>query len=110
MTALLRAAGEALGRVPRPALYIVLAFAFLGAAAPWIVPRDPLAQNLLNAGQSFSPAHWFGTDHLGRDTLSRLIVSARTSLAGMVLILALALTIGIGLGTLAGYKRGVTEE
>jgi peptide/nickel transport system permease protein len=101
---------ELVRRVPKPALYILTIFALLGAFAPWIVPKDPLAQDLLSAGQSFSAEHWLGTDHLGRDTLSRLIASARTSLVGLVLILSLALALGIGLGTLAGYKRGWVEE
>ena len=107
---LLRMAREALRRVPRLALAILTIFALLGVFSPWIAPKNPLAQNLLDAGQSFSASHWLGTDHLGRDTLSRMIASARTSLVGMVLILSLALTLGIGLGTLAGYKRGWMEE
>jgi peptide/nickel transport system permease protein len=101
---------ETLAGFPRLALWTMAIFALLGIFAPFIVPHDPLKQNLLAAGQGFSTTHWLGTDHLGRDTLSRLIASARTSLVGMALILAMALTIGIGLGTLAGFRRGWTEE
>ena len=87
---LVRMLREMVRRVPKAALYILTIFALLGAFAPWIVPKDPLAQDLLSAGQSFSAEHWLGTDHLGRDTLSRLIASARTSLVGLVLMIAQA--------------------
>ena len=107
---LVRMLREVVRRVPMPALCILTIFALLGIFSPWIVPKDPLTQDLLSAGQSFSAEHWLGTDHLGRDTLSRLIASARTSLVGLMLILSLALALGIGLGTLAGYKRGWVEE
>lgn len=101
---------EMLAGFPKLALYIIVIFALLGITAPWIVPYNPLAQNLLEANQGFSWVHWLGTDHLGRDTFSRLIASSRTSLTVMVLILGFALAIGIGLGTFAGYRRGWIEE
>ncbi len=97
-------------RVPKLALCILAIFTLLGVFAPWIVPKNPLTQDLLSAGQGFSSEHWLGTDHLGRDTFSRLIASARTSLVGLMLILSLSLALGIGLGTLAGFKRGWIEE
>ena len=95
---------------PRLALWIVAGFLFLGLFGPWVVPHDPLKQNLLAAGQGPGLVHWLGTDHLGRDTFSRLIAAANTSLVGITLVLGIALVIGIGLGTLAGYRRGWTEE
>lgn len=101
---------EALSKVPKPALVIVGGFVFVGIAAPWLTPHDPLAQDLLASNQGPSADHWLGTDHLGRDTLSRLIAAARTSVVGMALVLGFALTIGIGLGTLAGYARRWVEE
>ena len=88
---------QSLAGFPRIALYTALAFALLGIFAPLIVPQDPLAQNLLAANQGSSLEHFLGTDHLGRDTLSRLIASARTSLVAMTLIIGFALIIGIGL-------------
>ena len=96
--------------LPRLALGILAAFAVLGIVAPWITPYDPLAQDLLSARQAPSAAHWLGTDHLGRDTLSRLIASARTSLFGMAIILGLAMSIGVTLGSIAGFRGGRTEE
>lgn len=101
---------RALSGLPRLALGILIGFAVLGLVAPWITPYDPLAQDLLSARQGPSAAHWLGTDHLGRDTFSRLIASARTSLFGMAIILGLALTIGVTLGSIAGFKGGRTEE
>lgn len=101
---------DVLAGFPKLALYIVFIFTILGVAAPWLVPHDPLAQSLLDANQSFSWEHWLGTDHLGRDTFSRLIAAARTSLTSMVLIIGLSLILGIGMGTYAGYKRGWVEE
>ncbi len=101
---------EALARFPKLALYVIAAFAILGVMGPWVVPHDPLVQDLLSANMGPDTMHWLGTDHLGRDTFSRLIASARTTLVAMVLILAFALAIGLGLGTLAGYWRGWLEE
>ncbi len=91
------------------AIAILVLWVVLAIGAPAIAPYDPLAQT----GPYFSPpsgAHWFGTDQLGRDILSRIIFGARLSLPLAVVIVALALAIGGGLGLLAGYiGRGVDE-
>jgi ABC-type dipeptide/oligopeptide/nickel transport system permease subunit len=64
------------------AAFLVLAVVALAAAAgPWLAPYDPVAVNLASNYQPSSWAHPLGTDHLGRDTLSRLIAGARVSLA-----------------------------
>jgi len=97
-------------QMPRLALTTIMVFIVLGVLAPYITPHDPNAQDLLSAHAGLSRQHWLGTDHLGRDTLSRLIVSARTSLVGMSLVLILALSVGITIGTIAGYRRGWVEE
>jgi peptide/nickel transport system permease protein len=99
-----------LSTLPRTSLFAVGVFCALGVLAPFLTPYDPSAQDLLSAHQGSSPEHWLGTDHLGRDTFSRLIASARTSLVGMALVLGFALTVGISIGTLAGYRRGWVEE
>ncbi|MBL8581808.1 MAG: ABC transporter permease [Rhizobiaceae bacterium] len=101
---------DAIRQVPRLALVTILAFIALGVLAPYITPYDPNAQDLLAAHAGSSWQHWLGTDHLGRDTLSRLIASARTSLVGMALVLILALSVGITIGTIAGYRRGWVDE
>ncbi|GAA2831086.1 peptide/nickel transport system permease protein [Aminobacter aminovorans] len=96
--------------LPRLAIWAVGTFLFLGIFAPWLTPHDPNAQDLLQAHMGPSFAHWLGTDHVGRDTLSRLILSARTSVVGMTLVLVLALSVGVTIGTVAGYRRGWVEE
>ncbi len=66
------------------------------------VPYNPLAQQLLSANTAPSSAHWFGTDPLGRDVLSRVIVGARD----ILIITPLATVIGTILGTALGLAMG----
>ena len=106
----LRAFLSTLAGMPKVAVGAVAIFLFLGIFAPWLTPHDPNAQDLLQANQDMSFSHWLGTDHLGRDTLSRLIAAARTSVVGMSLVLILALSVGVTIGTVAGYRRGWVEE
>lgn len=101
---------QSLRQLPRVSVVAVGLFVTLGVLAPYITPHDPNTQDLLAAHAGISWDHWLGADHLGRDTLSRLIVSARTSLVGMCLVLLIALSVGITIGTIAGYKRGWVEE
>lgn len=77
--------------------------------APWIVPYDPS----LTSPDSLAPpstAHWLGTDLIGRDVLSRLIVGGRTTLMITATAVLLALGVGLGLGLAAGYVGGVVDE
>ncbi|OCP05753.1 MULTISPECIES: ABC transporter permease [unclassified Ensifer] len=99
-----------LNKMPRAALITIGLFVALGTFAPWLAPQDPSAQNLLDAGLGPSAAHWLGTDHLGRDTFSRLIIAANTSLVSVGSVLGVAMTIGILLGTIAGYHRGWVDD
>ncbi|MQW44001.1 ABC transporter permease subunit [Sinorhizobium meliloti] len=99
-----------LNKMPRAALITIGLFVALGTFAPWLAPQDPSAQNLLEAGVGPSGAHWLGTDHLGRDTFSRLIIAANTSLVSVGSVLAIAMTIGIAMGTIAGYHRGWVDD
>src|SRR6185437_1760424 len=52
-------------------IILLVGFIFCGIAAPWIAPYNPSAIDLLHRLQGPSPAHWAGTDELGRDTFSR---------------------------------------
>ncbi|WP_457585064.1 ABC transporter permease [Ensifer canadensis] len=99
-----------LNKMPRAALITIGLFVALGTFAPWLAPQDSSAQNLLEAGLGPTAAHWLGTDHLGRDTFSRLIVAANTSLVSVGSVLGIAMTIGIVLGTIAGYHRGWVDD
>ncbi|MDR2935325.1 MAG: ABC transporter permease subunit [Candidatus Adiutrix sp.] len=81
---------------------IVLFMALMAVLAPWLAPYDPNALNLAARLQAPSLAHWFGTDEMGRDLLSRVVFGARVSLViGLVVIILAG-----GLGTLAGASAG----
>jgi peptide/nickel transport system permease protein len=83
------------------ALLVVVAI-----AGPWLAPYDPLASNAARALEPPSAAHWFGTDNLGRDVFSRVLVAARLDLAIAVAAVALACAVGAALGAAAGYWGG----
>jgi len=74
--------------------------------APWVAPYDPGETNLSARLLGPSAAHWLGTDHLGRDILSRLIWGARASLGAVSAILGLVLVLGCGVGVTAGLAGG----
>jgi peptide/nickel transport system permease protein len=76
------------------------------AAAPLLATHDPTAQNLADRLQAPSTAHWLGTDELGRDTYSRLLFGARTTLAIVALAVALVAPIGLLVGCVAGAAGG----
>jgi len=71
--------------------------------APFLAPYSPVKIDVLHKLQSPSLAHWFGTDHLGRDLLSRVIYGARTALTIAMVSVAIAGAIGLMLGLIAGY-------
>jgi peptide/nickel transport system permease protein len=102
--------GQWLGRLPRVTLVTVGLFLFFGTLGPWLAPMDPNAQDLMSMSQGPTAVHWLGTDHLGRDTLSRLIVAANTSLVSVGTVLAIAMTIGVAIGSIAGYHRGWVDD
>lgn len=77
--------------------------AFFGAM---IVPHDPLATNAANALKPPNWTHWFGTDNLGRDVFSRVVVATRLDLTISVLAVAISFVIGSVLGAVAGYWGG----
>lgn len=74
-----------------------------------IAPHDPNGQDLTVGLTGPSGAHLFGTDQLGRDILSRVIVGARTALLGPIVIALGAMAIGNVLGLVAGYRGGVVD-
>lgn len=85
-------------------------FVLLAIAGPWIAPHDPLATN---AGPALAPPsarHWFGTDALGRDILSRVMVAARLDLVIALSAVAVSFVIGGLLGACAGYFGGWLER
>lgn len=81
----------------------------LAVLAPWLTPFGPNEQDIPNALQGPSGSHWLGTDHLGRDVLSRLLHAARIDIrVGLTAVIA-PFTIGSLLGLVAGYRRGWIE-
>ncbi|MCQ4086533.1 nickel ABC transporter permease subunit NikC [Saccharibacillus sp. JS10] len=87
-------------------LVLLSLFFLIALLAPWIAPYDPVKVDLLNKLADPSTQHWLGTDHLGRDNLSRLIYGARISLGFAVLIFLSALLIGVLVGCISGYAGG----
>jgi peptide/nickel transport system permease protein len=85
---------------------MVLILVVLAIFAPWIAPQDPSAIDLPLRLQPPSAAHWFGTDELGRDILSRVIYGARISMLVGASVVAGSLLIGLVLGSIAGYYGG----
>ncbi|MBS6382321.1 MAG: ABC transporter permease [Veillonella dispar] len=77
--------------------------------APWLAPGDAFSSNLSQALQAPSSQHWFGTDKLGRDVLSRIIYGTQLSLFMGVSIVVIMVSIGTIIGAVAGYFGGKIE-
>lgn len=90
-------------------LLMLLTMLAVTILAPWIVPYDPSA----SIGPSLdapSARHWLGTDVIGRDILSRLVMGGRTTLLITTVAVSLALAAGLVLGLLSGYLGGALDE
>ena len=90
-------------------LFVLALFLFCAIFASWMAPHDPAALNLGARLLPPSPAHWFGTDELGRDVFSRTLYGARVSLAVATAVVGLSLALGVTLGMLAGFYGGFTD-
>ncbi len=90
------------------ALGIFLLFA-IAIFAPYLAPYDPLATNAEMALQPPSALHWAGTDQLGRDVFSRLIVASRLDLLIAVASVALSFALGSVVGAFSGYIGGKVD-
>lgn len=85
-------------------------YVFLALTGPYWVPYDPLESNTSIALQGPSSKHFFGTDHLGRDVFSRVIVATRLDLGIALAAVSISFFIGTFLGALAGYYGGWYER
>ena len=85
---------------------IVLLWVVCAIAGPALAPQDPYADDLMSTLLPPSAGHWFGTDQLGRDVLSRVIAGARPILATAPLATLLAAALGSAIGLLTGYRGG----
>lgn len=90
-------------------LVLLLGFLTCALFAPWLAPQDPAQLDLPGRLMAPSHAHWFGTDELGRDILSRSIYGARISMIVAVSVVTLSLSLGLVAGGLAGFYGGVTD-
>lgn len=90
-------------------LAVIVAFVLLAVIAPWVTPYDPTAQSWMAVRKPASALHWFGTDEVGRDVLTRVVFGARASLMAGVISISIALTIGVPLGLAAGYVGGFLD-
>lgn len=90
---------------------ILVLLIVIAAIGPLIAPHDPLQQvlsdRLLPPG---SPSHWFGTDQLCRDILSRLIYGSRLTLSIAILVVAIVVPVGLLIGTTAGFFGGWVDN
>jgi peptide/nickel transport system permease protein len=89
---------------------VVLAWLALALVAPTIAPYGPLQQDIVKRLAPPTPAHWLGTDVLGRDVLSRILYGARISILVGIAAVILAAVLGTILGSVAGYLGGLLDE
>jgi peptide/nickel transport system permease protein len=90
-------------------LIVITTFIVLALLAPWIVPYDPVTTSWALVRRPPSALHWFGTDDLGRDILSRVVFGARASLIAGAISVGIALSVGVPFGLLAGYRGGFVD-
>jgi len=110
-----RIAGSVAGNArhnPLAAIGVVLVVIFVVFAlfAPWIAPQDPASIHLPARLDPPSSAHWFGTDELGRDILSRVIYGARISMVVGSSVVLTSLALGLVIGSIAGYYGGAIDR
>ena len=89
-----------------PSILVLATLILCALFAEWLVPYDPLQQDLIGALQGPSAAHWLGTDDLGRDVLSRMIFGSRIAVVAAAEATGLAVLIGVPIGLFIGYRGG----
>jgi peptide/nickel transport system permease protein len=90
-------------------LAVVLGFVVLALFAPWIAPHDPIATSWGAIRKAPTVAHWFGTDEIGRDVLSRVIWGTQASLLAGVVSVSISLALGVPIGLVAGFLGGAVD-
>ena len=90
-------------------LAVVVIFIMLAVFSPGIAPQDPIATSWTAIRQAPSAAHWFGTDDIGRDVLSRVIWGTRASLLAGVVSVSISLLLGVPIGLAAGFVGGIVD-
>ena len=90
-------------------LVVVLGFVVLALCAPWIAPHDPIETSWSAIRKAPSAAHWFGTDEIGRDVLSRVVWGTQASLLAGVVSVSISLALGVPIGLAAGFLGGAVD-
>lgn len=85
---------------------VLVVVVFVAVTANWLAPYGVNDVDVPNALQPPSGAHWFGTDELGRDVLSRVLVAIGASMRVAVVSVTFAVVVGVTIGVLAGYRGG----
>ncbi|MDI3232182.1 staphylopine uptake ABC transporter permease subunit CntC [Staphylococcus pasteuri] len=91
------------------ALIVIATYIILGLTAPLITVHEPNHIDTANKFAGISTSHWLGTDHLGRDILTRIIYAIRPSLLYVLIALFVSVAIGAILGFISGYFRGYID-
>ena len=90
-------------------LVVVVAFVAIAVLAPWLAPFDPVETSWSAIRKAPSAEHWFGTDDIGRDVLSRVIWGTRASLMAGVVSVSISLALGVPIGLAAGFAGGFVD-
>ena len=90
-------------------LVVVCIFIVAALVAPWLAPFDPIETSWSAIRQAPSAAHWFGTDEIGRDVLSRVVWGTRASLLAGVVSVSISLALGVPIGLAAGFAGGFVD-
>lgn len=96
--------------VERVCLVVIALLLIIALFGPLLAPENPDHLDLLAIGAGPSSAHWLGTDDVGRDNLSRLLVGARTTLLGAAAIVSVAVLAGTFLALLTAWKGGLVDR
>ena len=104
---ILRKIHKKIGILP---IFIVVIFGTLALFGDLLCPYDPNAMNLMEITKPMSTSHLLGTDHLGRDLLSRTITGAQTTLKAVAVIILFAASFGMTVGLISGFSGGWIDE
>jgi peptide/nickel transport system permease protein len=108
---LARILGKAFSNRSFLAGFIVTAIVAAVAVASYVwTPYDVTKLIIADRTQAPSPAHWFGTDHFGRDILSMIMVGARNSIAVALVAVGIGMSVGVPLGAFAAARGGIIDE
>lgn len=91
-------------------MIFLLLLVFLSLFASWIVPFDPNKQDLTKVMLPPDGTYWFGTDELGRDVFSRVLMGAQAAIQAGVVAILIPLFVGVPLGIISGYLGGIVDD